>query len=318
MQNPLITFIIPAYNAASYVETCIESVFRIDLHGRNREVIAVNDGSTDSTPEVLRRCRHAHPTLRLLEQENMGLSMARNNAMAMAQGEYICFVDADDILDSTCPTEDIMVAMEDNAIDIIGISCRQTETDGRTAHYRRYVPEYNRVYTPAREFMRGKNLFPCAYAYLFRREFLQKEQLEFMPFTLHEDEDFTTRAFALADSFMAIDAEWYVRMVREESITTTKDKEKQKQKLRDVVKIIASLDNFAAANTVRKDCMACKMDYLVVDTLRLLLRQRHDIAFRKEILHTLKAMGRFPLRWRWNAKYIVFNLFTRLYLCAFL
>ncbi len=317
MRQPLITFIIPAYNAAPYIRACVESVFGIELHGHEREVIAIDDGSTDNTSEVLAQCKSDHPELLLISQGNQGPSVARNAGMEKACGKYIFFVDADDRLDCCCDTKELVSALEDGVIDIIGINSRQTNLAGRTAPYRRYVPQYNKVYAPARTFMRGRNLFPCVWAYLFRREFLTGRQLRFMPFALHEDDDFTVRTFALARNFMAIDADLYVRIQRKGSITTTNDREMQKRKLRDVMKILAGLEDFSAPDAELQRCMRRKTDYLVVDALRLLIRQRHDIAFRKEIVRSLKGMRRFPLRWRWEPKYIMFNLFTRLYLCFF-
>ncbi len=313
MQEVLITFIIPAYNAAPYVKACIESVFTLDLQGYGREVIVVNDGSTDATTEVLEQCRSEHPALISIEQENLGPSMARNIAMDRAQGKYICFVDADDRLDCECDTTSLLSAINDDGIDIIGINTRQTDLTGRTAPYRRYVPIYNKVYAPAREFMRGRNIFPCAVANLYRRAFLEEEHLRFMPSVYHEDDDFTTRAFALAHTFIALDMDMYVRLLREGSITTTNDRQMQKRKLRDVMKIMTGLDAFAAEDAERQCCMERKMDYLAIDALRILLRQKHEKAFQKEIIRSLKATGRFPLHWRWEIKHMAFNLFTRLY-----
>lgn len=314
MSTPLISFIIPAYNAASYLKACIDSVYAVDMKGHEREVIIVNDGSTDNTSEVLSQCLSEHNGLRILTHNNQGLSLARNNGMAIANGRYICFVDADDTVNANCDTAAVISAMQQPSTDIIGIDCRQTTDGGAPRPYRRYVPIYNKVYRPAREFMRGKNLMPCAWAYIYRRRFLEDKQLHFLPHTLHEDEDFTPRVFALADSFVAVRADWYTRIVRKESLTTTTDNERQRQMLRDMVRILASLDAFATEDTERKACMERKLDYLAVDTLRLLLRQRHGATFRKEITAALKAINRYPLRWRWECKYILFNLLTRLML----
>ena len=314
MEQPLVTFIIPAYNAAPYVKSCVESVYNLDLKGHGREVIAINDGSKDSTLEVLKQCKDAHPTMLLLNQENLGPSMARNAGMEKAHGRYIFFVDADDRLDCDCDTKELVSALESGVIDIIGISTRQTNLRGRTGHYRRYIPHYNKEYAPARTFLHDRNLFPCVWAYLFRREFLCQEQLKFLPFALHEDDDFTVRTFASARNFMAINVDIYIRIVRKGSITTTEDRGMQKRKLRDVMAILDGLERLSVQDTELRQCMERKMDYLVVDALYMLIRQRHDIAFRKEIVHSLKSMKRFPLRWRWEPKYILFNLFTRLYL----
>lgn len=321
MSQPLVTFIIPAYNVARYLRQCIDSVYRLDLSGHEREVIVVDDGSTDNTDEVLSRCREVYDTLQTIRQSNCGLSVARNNAMDIATGKYICFVDADDLLVAdnggvaASGTLSVLVkAMESGRNDIIGVDLLQRDKNGRQLPYRRYVPIYNKVYAPAALFMQGRNLFPCVWAYLFRREFVEREGLRFRPSVYHEDEDFTVKAFVLGCSFVALPVCWYVRRLRQGSITTTVDRSMQQRRLRDVLKILSGLDAFFERNAGSEVYARCKMDYLVVDLLRVMLRQRHPKAFRREIVSALRGMGRFPLRWRWEPKYILFNLLTRVIL----
>lgn len=312
MSEILVSFIIPAYNAAPYLKACIDSIYSLDLKGHDKEVIVVNDGSTDDTMEVLRLCKTRYPDLRLLSQENQGLSVSRNNAIDVAQGKYLCFVDADDELDCCCNVTMLLKVLEKGSIDVVGIDILQIEANGKRTPYRRYVPIYNKEYAPAREFMRGRNLFPCAWSYLYRREFIEAKGLRFMPGVFHEDEDFSVRTFAMASSFIALRIPLYVRMVREESITTTNNAEKQQRKLRDILKILSHLDEFAQEKEEYRECMRCKMDYIVVDMLRTMMRQSHGKGFEKEMIMALRRMKRFPLSWRWNIKYALFNIYTRL------
>ncbi len=321
MSQPLVTFIIPAYNAAPYLRQCIDSVYRQPLAGYGREVIVVDDGSTDGTDEVLSQCHAVYATLRTLRQDNRGPSAARNAAMDIATGKYLCFVDADDLLiadsggsDTAAAWDTVVKALEDGSNDIISVDVLQRDGSGRQMPYRRYVPIYNKVYTPAALFMQGRNLFPCVWAYLFRRDFVEREGLRFSPSVYHEDDDFIIRAFALGGSFVALPVCWYVRRLRQGSITTTVDRSMRQRRLRDVLKIMSGLDTFFEQNAGLEAYARCKMDYLVVDLLLTMLRQRHPKAFRSEIVGALREMGRFPLRWRWEPKYILFNLLTRVIL----
>lgn len=301
--NMTISFIIPAYNAGQYLNDCLDSIYCLDLKGNRREVLVVNDGSTDDTPTVLQHYQKKHPDLIVISQENKGLSMARNIAMDKASGDYLCFVDADDILVDD-GIESLLHCME-KGIDIIGINIREVTTQGKEHPYRRYSYIYNKVYRKAEEFMRGRNLMPCAVAYLYRREFINTQQLRFLPAIYHEDEEFTPRVFAAGDSFMAADSNLYRRIVREDSITTTTDTLKQQTKLRDAVSILKRLDG------MKIESMQYKLDYLAVDCLRTLMNQKHSAAFRKEIITRMKTIGYYPLHWHWNIKYICFNILTR-------
>lgn len=91
---PGLSIVIPAYNAACFIEETLQSVFAqlADDH----EVILVDDGSTDDTQAVLRGI--ADPRLKILCQDNLGVSAARNRGLAAASGELLLFLDADDIL----------------------------------------------------------------------------------------------------------------------------------------------------------------------------------------------------------------------------
>jgi glycosyltransferase involved in cell wall biosynthesis len=89
---PLVSVIIPAYNAARFVHQAVQSVLE-QTYGHH-EIIVVDDGSTDETREVLRRF---HGRLTYLSQPNRGAAAARNNGIRAAKGDFLCFLDADDL-----------------------------------------------------------------------------------------------------------------------------------------------------------------------------------------------------------------------------
>ncbi len=91
MKAPLISVVIPAYNAAAFLAPTLASVFAQDH--RPIEVILVDDGSTDDTLAI---ARNWSPALRVCHQDNAGPSAARNRGIAMAEGDYLAFIDADD------------------------------------------------------------------------------------------------------------------------------------------------------------------------------------------------------------------------------
>ena len=92
MNAPCVSVIIPAYNCAAYIRDALESVLAQDY--RNLEVIVVDDGSTDGTADAIAPLQQR---IRLVRQPNSGPAAARNHALAIAQGEYIAFLDADDL-----------------------------------------------------------------------------------------------------------------------------------------------------------------------------------------------------------------------------
>lgn len=92
----MISIIIPCYNAEKYLEDCIASIEKQAY--KNFEAIFINDGSEDDTLKILNDACKKNENFKIIDQKNAGVSVARNNGVVAAQGEFICFVDADDLI----------------------------------------------------------------------------------------------------------------------------------------------------------------------------------------------------------------------------
>jgi glycosyltransferase involved in cell wall biosynthesis len=93
-----ISFIIPLYNCANYIERCLQSILNQNIAEDKYEIIVVDDGSTDGSGDIVAEIQKSNPNIKLLCQANYGVSSARNKAIDNATGKYIYFVDADDLL----------------------------------------------------------------------------------------------------------------------------------------------------------------------------------------------------------------------------
>lgn len=94
MPHPVVSVIIPVYNVERYLACCLDSV--VEQTYQNLDIILINDGSTDKSGEICRKYRQKDMRIRLFEQENMGLSVARNIGIDNMRGDYIVFIDSDD------------------------------------------------------------------------------------------------------------------------------------------------------------------------------------------------------------------------------
>lgn len=94
--QPLVSVIVPVYNVEKYLVCCLNSI--IEQSYQNLDIILVNDGSTDGSGELCRQYKQRDSRIRLFEQENMGLSAARNTGLDNMQGDYVVFVDSDDYI----------------------------------------------------------------------------------------------------------------------------------------------------------------------------------------------------------------------------
>ena len=128
-----LSIIVPVYNVEKYIRPCIESIFRQGLDDADFEVIIVNDGTKDRSMEIISSIISQHKNITVINQENQGLSVARNNGIKKAIGNYILFVDSDDLIVDHClpfflekaipSNADLIVAdfkrMEDYEIDLL-------------------------------------------------------------------------------------------------------------------------------------------------------------------------------------------------------
>ena len=97
MNEIKLSVIVPVYNTEKYLQQCLDSILSQTLH--ELEVICVDDGSTDSSPQILQYYSQKDSRVRIITKENDGLGAARNTGIEAAHGEYIGFVDSDDVID---------------------------------------------------------------------------------------------------------------------------------------------------------------------------------------------------------------------------
>ena len=111
-----VSIIIPVYNVQEYLSVCLDSVIKQTIF--NKEIIVINDGSTDKCFEMLKEYKRIYPELIIINQKNSGISKARNAGLKVARGEYIAFVDSDDFVELSMFERMYKTATRENA-DIV-------------------------------------------------------------------------------------------------------------------------------------------------------------------------------------------------------
>lgn len=92
--EPIISIVVPVYNVEKYLKRCIESLLKQDIS--EKEIILIDDGSKDSSPQICDQYCAEYPFIRVLHKKNEGLGYARNSGISLARGKYVSFVDSDD------------------------------------------------------------------------------------------------------------------------------------------------------------------------------------------------------------------------------
>lgn len=202
-KNYLISIIIPVYNTEKYIAECLDSVLSQSITGvaaqSSIEVIIVNDGSPDNSLAVIDEYRKNKPNMILMNQSNAGQSVARNNAIEIARGDYIFFLDSDDLLPPGALSTLYKLAMETGSEVIISHS--------KAFNSRRswYVEDHAEVASSSFrkvKFSHRSILMktPAPWGKLYKRSLLLKKHIRFpLGIKLAEDWIFVLRAMHYAN-----------------------------------------------------------------------------------------------------------------------
>jgi glycosyltransferase involved in cell wall biosynthesis len=223
MEQVDVSVIIPVYNTEDYIVDTIDSILRQTLS--NIEIIVIDDGSSDKSPEILEYYKQKDPRIQVLSQKNQGVSVARNKGIEQAQGKYIYFMDSDDLLDKNALSRCYQKCTEEN-LDIVFFDAEifGAVNNKRSFNYRRChrLTEKVRTGREMLSYLMDQNAFlvsPCLN--LTKLSYLRELNLKYYPGIIHEDELFTFALFLDAERINFIPELFFKRRLREDSIMTT-------------------------------------------------------------------------------------------------
>ncbi|KPK02655.1 MAG: hypothetical protein AMK71_01505 [Nitrospira bacterium SG8_35_4] len=137
-RQPLLSIIVPAYNAEETLKKTLLSVAAQMEHYPECEVLVIDDGSKDKTPQIISQFEQWDGRYKGIRQENRGVSAARNRGIQASQGDYIAFLDADDLFLDGCIDRRMKVFMDEDTSDMLGVFCPAVliDSDGNNLHSR--------------------------------------------------------------------------------------------------------------------------------------------------------------------------------------
>lgn len=238
------SIIIPVYNVAQYLPKCLDSVLAQTC--ADFEAVCVNDGSTDNSLEILEEYQKKDSRIKVVSQQNGGLSVARNTGLSHAHGDYVFFLDSDDwieldalkILSENLSGEDMVCFGGRRYLEEKGTyeepDKMEYESDLTGWEY------YSRHALESRKFA-----FVCVVLRLYRRQFLLENGLKFTEGIYHEDNMFTPVACYYANKVKLIPDCLYDYRVRGNSIMTTRSIKHNK----DILFIANTLSEFFVTKT---------------------------------------------------------------------
>lgn len=245
----ILSIIIPIYKVERYIRTCLESILTQIDNQQNIELILINDGTPDRSAEIAESIIKDFKFAKINAQSNQGLSVARNNGLKCASGEYVWFIDSDD---SICP-ESIKGIIDSlkRKPDLLQLNYQYTYEDGRVPVS--VIPDIDYDIIKSGKDVIAKKCLPVPAQFtIYRRQFLIENELLFMPGILHEDSEFKPRATYLAKKIMWHKPIVYNYLQRQSGSITSQYKLKNGL---DSLKGNDSLHSFYKSRVAEKDCV---------------------------------------------------------------
>ena len=225
-----VSVIVPVYNVGPYLRECLDSI--LSQTGVEMEVVCVDDGSTDGSAEILQDIAGGDPRIRVIVQENRGLSAARNRALDVATGKYVCFVDSDDMLAAGALAKLVSIAEKEDLDHIIfGAESFLDERHGAVGrkllsdtenYYRIKDPSiFHVVCGGAAMFARlveSDSFYVSSPLRLLRKDVVERKRLRFVEGIIHEDNHFTPLALIASKRAVVLPDRLYRRRLRSGSI----------------------------------------------------------------------------------------------------
>lgn len=224
--NLALSIIVPVYNVEDYIRPCIESIFRQGLCENKFEIIIINDGTEDRSIEIIQDIIEQHQNIIVINQENLGLSMARNNGISKAKGQYILMLDSDDLLIDNCLKPLLEKAIETQVDLIVADFIRMTNEDISNLQT---IPQKDfciQKKTGEQLFLEDLNPYECyVWNTLYNKNFLIEANIKFFPNIKYEDIPFTHECYLKAKQCLRISWNMYIYRQRPNSITHSFKKE---------------------------------------------------------------------------------------------
>ena len=238
MEGNLVSVIIPVFNAERYLAACLDSI--ISQSYRNLEIIIINDGSTDFSLEIAEKYADNDDRITVYSYDNSGLSEARNKGLSVATGDYISFVDADDLLLPNA-FEVMLGLLQTYDADLVeGKTIREQILENIKSKQEIKVEVFSPKDAISKILYQDK-LLPSAWGKLYKRNLF--DSLEFEKGILYEDLDIFYKVINRCHKMIWIDYPVYFYRITEGSILNSWN-----PKRLDVLKVTERIESYIQEN----------------------------------------------------------------------
>jgi len=279
---PLISIVVPVYNVEKYLGTCLDSI--LNQTYKNIEVVLIDDGSTDSSGEICDLYEKEDRRIRVIHKKNGGLSDARNRGVESVKGEYITFVDSDDII-SYDMIKALFNLLNDTGADIAVCDPVHVFNQGKPKYVFSKSRTILETYEAICEMWYQKSFFASAWGKLYKTELFC--DIRFKEGIVFEDVQIMHKVFERASKIVYTPSKLYGYLHREGSITMGAFSKKDTE----ILQICDELMQFS--QTRSKELYKAAKAYCVVGSLRVYLNAPRNGEYDDSIEYSVNNLKRY-------------------------
>lgn len=306
-----ISVVIPVYNVEKYLKECVDSV--LNQTYKNIEVILVDDGATDSCPQICDEYAKKDNRVKVVHKENGGLSDARNFGIDASTGDYIMFLDSDDYWNSDTAIEHIVDIIEKEHRDVVLFFFKyfyENRQDNKMVEYNNSLNNITVSNAGKAEqltdIVKNNIYLSSSVTKAIKRDLFLKNDLYFVKGILSEDIDWSARLMLHANSFSLLNESFYIYRQRSTSITHNIKKKNIINVKNNILRCIELTDKFDSSI---KEIYLNYIAYQYITFLNICCICEDDI---NSELNEMKKYS-YLLDYHWNSKVKKVYIFKKLF-----
>ena len=306
--NPIISIIVPIFNSEKYLSICLESLLQQGLAEDEYEILLVNDGSTDNSLSICREYEKSHTNIIVYSQENHGVSSARNKGLNQAKGEWVMFVDSDDFV---CKNSLQYLLQNYCSDDYDGIRFWTRIMSDALVDKNQKCDGEVKFLGSGYDFIKKYGLETFCITWMYRRSYLQSNNLSFSPYKIGEDFLFISKFLLNNPRICSTSSTVYQYLIHPGSVSTLRDKSHARRCAYDHLEVNKALiDTLDKLDLMNKDkelydmCISTIQEKMPLIFSRLLSSDVTPLEF-KMLMDEQKLNGLLPLKEKGNIKMII-------------
>lgn len=315
-----LSIIIPMYNAEKYIEECLDSILNSNLLKKRYELVIVNDGSKDKSPEIAKDYSSKFSNVTYLTQENQGQSTARNYGIKTCKGEYVWCVDADDKVISEQLPKIIEALDEYKNLDILAVQLQNVTEGGQYLDVECSQPmlEHNKVLSGVEAVLSGYNPSSIC-ALITKKQLFIDNNIFFVKGITHQDVELTYRLMPCATNVVFSDITPYLYIYHPNSTSKSMVPEKKIKYIKDDIYIINSFRRLALSfkdiNPQLYSVIFNRSQNVLFGLVYSLYKNKKEwgkLGINSVIIEELKKNQLYPIKGEFDS--IKKNIFARMFL----